>query len=82
LGSYLSPTIDLILANLSPGDEYFIIDGGSTDSSVDLIHGYGGSLTGWVGELDKDYADTLAKGFAAIEVEKAEPQPTPVKKAA
>lgn len=64
LGRYLRATIESVLANLSPGDEYFIIDGGSTDSSVDLIRSYGSRLTGWVSEPDKGYADALAKGFA------------------
>jgi glycosyltransferase involved in cell wall biosynthesis len=64
LGRYLGATIESVLGNLAPGDEYFIIDGGSTDSSVDLIRGYEGRLTGWVSEPDKGYADALAKGFA------------------
>lgn len=64
LGSYLSPTINLVLANLSPCDEYFIIDGGSTDGSVDVIRKYKPRLTGWVSEPDNGYADALAKGFA------------------
>jgi glycosyltransferase involved in cell wall biosynthesis len=64
LGRYLAATIDSVLANLSPGDEYFIIDGGSSDGSVDLIRGYGSRLTGWVSESDRGYADAIAKGFA------------------
>src|SRR6267378_1882064 len=64
LGRYLRATIESVLGNLSAGDEYFIIDGGSTDGSVDLIRGYGSRVTGWVSEPDKGYADALAKGFA------------------
>lgn len=64
LGQYLSQTVESVLHNLSPGDEYFIIDGGSTDGSVDIIRQYESRLTGWVTESDQGYADALAKGFA------------------
>jgi len=64
MGRYLRETLDSVLANLRPGDEYFVIDGGSTDGSVELIRGYADRLTGWVSEPDRGYADALAKGFA------------------
>lgn len=63
LGSYLSQTIESVLANLSPGDEYFLIDGGSNDKSIEIIRQYESRLTGWVSEPDRGYADALAKGF-------------------
>lgn len=63
MGSYLEETIESVLANLKPGDEYFIIDGGSTDESVEVIRRYEGRITGWVSEKDRGYADALAKGF-------------------
>jgi glycosyltransferase involved in cell wall biosynthesis len=64
LGSYLSQTIESVLANLSSSDEYFVIDGGSKDQSVDIIRQYESRLTGWISEPDRGYADALAKGFA------------------
>ena len=64
LGRYLEATIDSVLANLSPGDEYFVIDGRSTDESVEVIRKYESRLTAWVSEPDYGYADALAKGFA------------------
>jgi glycosyltransferase involved in cell wall biosynthesis len=64
LSTYLSQTIESVLANLSPGDEYFVIDGGSNDGSIDIIRQYEPRLTGWVSEPDRGYADALAKGFA------------------
>jgi glycosyltransferase involved in cell wall biosynthesis len=63
MACYLAETIESILANLRPGDEYFVIDGGSTDNSVDVIRAYESRITGWVSEHDKGYADALAKGF-------------------
>jgi glycosyltransferase involved in cell wall biosynthesis len=64
MAGYLAATIDSVLANLRPGDEYFVIDGASTDGSADLIRRYADRLTGWVSEPDRGYADALRKGFA------------------
>lgn len=64
MGSYLEETIRSVLANLGPGDEYFVIDGASTDDTVDIIRRHEAALTGWVSEPDRGYADALAKGFA------------------
>ncbi len=64
MAPYLEDTIASVISNLRPGDEYFVIDGGSTDGSVDIIRRYEGSLTGWVSEPDAGYADALAKGFS------------------
>jgi len=61
---HLARTIDSVLGNLQAGDEYFVIDGGSTDGSLELIRGYESRLSGWVSEPDRGYADALAKGFA------------------
>lgn len=63
MGKLLGETIESVLSNLKPSDQYFIIDGGSTDGSVDIIKSYDKHLTGWVSEPDKGYADALAKGF-------------------
>lgn len=59
----LPETIESVLLNLQPGDEYFVIDGGSTDRSVEVIRRYESQLTGWVSEPDNGYADALTKGF-------------------
>lgn len=63
MGGYLPGTIESVLQNLKPGDEYFVIDGGSTDDSVDVIKRYEQFLSGWVSETDQGYADALRKGF-------------------
>lgn len=63
MGQYLVETIESVLVNLKPGDEYFIIDGGSTDNSVEIIRRYESQLAGWVTEKDRSYADAIAKGF-------------------
>jgi glycosyltransferase involved in cell wall biosynthesis len=63
MGDYLRGTIASVIRNLRPGDQYFIIDGGSTDNSVEIIKSYEQHLTGWVSEPDQGYADAVAKGF-------------------
>lgn len=64
MGRYLAETIESVLTNMAPGDEYFIIDGGSEDGSLDVIRRYEGRISGWISERDRGYADALAKGFA------------------
>jgi glycosyltransferase involved in cell wall biosynthesis len=63
MAPYLQETISSVLSNLREGDEYFIIDGGSTDGSVDIIRRYERQISGWVSEADHGYADAIGKGF-------------------
>lgn len=64
MGQYLAETIESVLINLKPRDEYFIIDGASNDGSVEIIKKYEKHITGWVSEKDSCYAEALKKGFA------------------
>ena len=64
MARYLEDTIKSVVANLRPGDEYFVIDGGSADGSVDVIRRFEADITGWVSEKDAGYADAIGKGFA------------------
>jgi len=64
MASFLEGTIRSVTRNLAPGDEYFIVDGGSTDGSVEIIRRYERDITGWISEADHGYADALGKGFA------------------
>ncbi|MGC2457091.1 MAG: glycosyltransferase family 2 protein [Gallionellaceae bacterium] len=64
MGQYLARTIESVIRNLRPGDQYFVIDGGSTDDSVDIIRSHEQHLSGWVSEADQGYADAIAKGFS------------------
>lgn len=64
MGQYLAATIESVLRNMQPGDEYFIIDGGSTDNTLEIIRAYEKNITGWVSEVDDGYGEALLKGFA------------------
>ena len=64
MAPYLAETIESVLMNLAPGDQYFVVDGGSTDGSLDILKQYEGRISGWVSESDRGYADAVAKGFA------------------
>lgn len=60
---YLEETIRSILEQGYPNLEYIIIDGGSTDGTVDIIRKYESQLAYWVSEPDKGMYDALQKGF-------------------
>lgn len=64
MAKYLPETIESVLANLREGDHYFVIDGGSTDGSLDIIKSYADKITGWVSEPDRSYADAVGKGLS------------------
>lgn len=62
--AYLEDTILSILNQGYPNLEYIVIDGGSTDGSVEIIKKYSDRLAYWVSEPDKGMYDGLQKGFS------------------
>ena len=62
-GQFLEETIRSVLDQDYPNLEYIIIDGGSTDNSVDIIKKYENRITCWVSEPDKGQSDAINKGF-------------------
>ena len=62
-GSYIEQCIQSILDQGYPNLDYIIIDGGSTDNTVDIIKKYQDQLSYWVSEKDEGLYDALNKGF-------------------
>lgn len=62
-GQYLEETIRSILLQGYPNLEYHLIDGGSTDASVDIIRKYEPWITSWVSERDNGQSEAINKGF-------------------
>lgn len=61
---YIEKTIRSVLLQGYPNLEYIIIDGGSSDNSVEIIKRYEQWLTYWVSEKDNGQSDAINKGFA------------------
>lgn len=62
-GRFLAATIESVLSQGYQNLEYIVIDGGSTDGSVDIIKQYIDRLAYWVSEPDNGQADAIIKGF-------------------
>jgi len=60
---FLSECIESVLNQDYPNLEYIIIDGGSTDGSVNIIKKYEKHIDYWISEEDSGQSDAINKGF-------------------
>lgn len=61
---YIEESLRSVIGQGYPNLEWFVVDGGSTDGSVEIIKRYEPWIDAWVSERDEGQSDALNKGFA------------------
>jgi len=64
---HLEQTILSVIGQTYPNIEYLIIDGGSTDGTLDIIDRYSKRIDYWISEPDKGISDAFNKGIASAQ---------------
>ena len=62
--AYLEQTMKSVLDQDFPNIEYIVMDGGSTDSSLDIIQRHAARLAFWTSERDRGQADAINNGMS------------------
>ncbi len=64
-GDYIEETIRSVINQRSDNVEYIVIDGGSTDRTLDIIREYEHAIDYWISEPDMGISDAFNKGVIA-----------------
>jgi glycosyltransferase involved in cell wall biosynthesis len=62
---FIEETIQSVLSQNYPNLELIVLDGGSTDGTLDILQKYSDSLT-WISEPDKGQVDAINKGLKMV----------------
>src|SRR6187402_462251 len=62
-GQYLEETLLSVINQQYPNLELFLVDGGSSDNSVEIVKKYEQHLKWWVSEKDSGQSEAINKGF-------------------
>src|SRR5688572_3592389 len=62
-GRYIGDAVRSVLRQDYPRVDYMVMDGGSTDGTVDVLRSFGPRLR-WVSQKDKGQSDAINRGFA------------------
>jgi glycosyltransferase involved in cell wall biosynthesis len=62
-GTHIGAAIDSVLAQNYPSLDYLVMDGGSTDNTLEVLRSYGDRIR-WISHQDDGQADALRRGFA------------------
>ena len=62
--AFLKATLQSVISQNYPNLEYIVMDGGSTDGSVEILRQYENHFAYWTSERDAGQSDALNRGFA------------------
>ncbi len=62
-GQFIEETIRSVLLQNYPNLEYIVIDGGSSDNTIEIIRNYESHLAYWISEKDRGQSEAINKGF-------------------
>ncbi len=62
-GKYLRDCIESVVQQDYPNIEHILVDGGSTDNTLEIVKAYEGNISRWISEKDRGMYDAINKGM-------------------